>query len=198
VNKIISKPSTKIFLILLCLAASAVGSEQSSLKKVFFENHSTLSDTKLQSIVSVYQGMPIDRGNASAIADSVQKKLRTKSNLAYAIVSSLDRKNGVVTIRVGQYHDSDERIINDMKYHKIIKGKINRIFFRGNESISTKELTVSIQGLIGLESTKQNSEKIINKVNALYAKRGHKNIYGRFESIDAENGLYTIRIEKKK
>lgn len=197
-NKIISKPSTKILLILLCLVASVVGSEQSSLKKVFFENHSNFSDTKLESMVSVFHGMPIDRGNARAIADSVQTKLRTKSKLAYAVVSSFDRKNGVVTIRVGQYHNIDERIINDMKNHKIEKGKINRVFFKGNKNITTKELTISIKGFIGKLDTKESRQKIIDKVNMLYANRGHKNISGRFEAIMNDDGIFFIRIENKR
>lgn len=196
--RIIQITGIKIFLILGCLATYTFGAEQNSLKRVFFENHSSLSNEQLESMVSVYKGIPIDKGNARAIADSIEEKLRAKSQLSYAVVSSCDRKNGVVTIRVGEYRDMDERILGEMKNHPIEKGKINRIFFRGNESITTKELTIRVQGLVGLAETKENIQKIIDKVDSLYATRGHKNIYGRFEYIDSEHGIYTVRICKKK
>lgn len=188
----------KIFFIFSCFAVVTYAAENNHLKKVFFENSTNISNEKLDSLVKVFVGIPLDKGNARAIADKIQNNLRTKSKLNYATVTSIDSKNGVVSIKVGQYHDMDERIINEMKNHPIEKGKINRIFFKGNQSITTKELILSVKGMIGSEDTEENLNKIVQKVENVYKKHGHNSIYGRYEAIDHTNGILFVRIEKKR
>lgn len=183
---------------MFCSSLHLFANDQIGLKKVFFENHTSVSDKKLDSFVSVFIGIPIDKGNAEAIANAVETKLRITSKLSFAVLSSYDRKNGVITIKVGQYRDIDDKIVREMKYHVIEDGKINRIFFSGNRNITTKELCITVRDLIGSSNTYDNQQKILDKIEKLYKNRGHKDIFGRFIGIDSSNGIFYVRIEKKK
>lgn len=188
-----------IFLLLILLCSMLEASQNAKIDRVVFKNTTNISTNKFQPIIAPFIGVSLDKGNAKAAAHSIELFFRRKGDdLLYARLESVDKKQNTITIKIGRYKDYSQRADCEMKNRKIETGKINRIFFQGNEKISTYRLMHSIQPILGCDNTPENQNKIIKTVNDLYQKHGYRLAYVSLKSADNLNGIMRIYIKKKK
>ncbi len=166
------------------------------LENVRFEGNEKISAERLNTLVKTHLGKTLDASNASAIAAEVEAFYRKNNfSLAHASVRSIDEKTGVVTIAIGKYADFSARAIGEMERRPLKPGTLNRVFFTGNEKITTYRLMKEIEGLLGREYNESTLTELTRTVERHYRKRGYELAYAQIEHSD-ENGIVTVAVKK--
>lgn len=182
---------TSIFLS-LALLTPLLGAE---IKTISFDGNTKIKTKTLNAITKEYVGMPLNETNAQKIADSIQNYYRRHNYaLAYATVSKVDLDTKSVEIAIRKHSNFNERSLYEMKQNPLIDGKINQIFFTGNEKLTTNRLSNFVLPMIGKENTVENRQMVLNEVQKLY--RQHRYELAYTELLRDDNGVLTIAIKK--
>lgn len=188
---------SKVMVIGVALSAALFASTQTStIDKINFSGNEKIPAKKLSKIVQPYIGTPLDPHHSGAIAKEIEEYYH-KNNFAltYASVEKVDEANHSVLIRIGKYRDFDDQAIGEMKRREIKPGMINKIFFDGNEKISTQRLMSLAQPSLGLEKNQKNLDEIVRNVQDYYRNHRYELAYAEVANVD-ENGTVTIDIKK--
>lgn len=189
--------SPKVFILGLLFTASVFGSTEAPLlKKISFEGNVKVPTKKLLKVVHPYIGSPMDAKHAAAAAKEIEEYYhRNNYVLAYASVGNLDHADQTLLIRIGKYADFDAQAIGEMKRREIKAGAINKIFFDGNEKISTQRLMNLVRPSLGQEKSKQNLDAIAETVQSYYRSHRFELAYAEISNVD-ENGTVNVSIKK--
>ena len=115
--------------------------------------------------------------------------------LAFVRSASVDENGGKVAFKVGKYADFNERSLKEMERRTLQSGKINRIFFVGNEKISTNRLMNLIEPFLGKDNSEATTQEILKTVQEHYRKHNFALAYATLKSVD-EEGIMTVQIQK--
>ncbi len=166
------------------------------IDKIVFEGNEKIPTKKLNALVQPYLGKTLDASTAERIAGDVESFYRKNNfSLAYASVASIDEKNRTVTVSIKKYTDFNRRSIGEMERRPLRKGLINRVFFTGNEKISTYRLMKEIEPLLGTEHNDAALAKLVKTVQDYYRSRRYELAYAEIAQAD-ENGIVTVAIKK--
>lgn len=185
----ISKAS---ILLSLALLTPVFGAEISAIS---FDGNTKIKTQTLHKITKEYIGAPLNETNAQKIADTVQNYYRKHNYaFAYATVANVDLDTKSVSVSIRKHNDFNALSLYEMKQKPLIGGKINQIFFTGNEKLSTNRLSTFVLPLIGKENTAENRQMVLDEVQKLYRKHRYELAYT--ELVSDENGVLTIAIKK--
>lgn len=165
------------------------------IKTISFDGNTNIKTKTLNAITKEYVGIPLNETNAQKIADTVQNYYRRHDYaLAYATVSKIDTETKNVVVSIRKHNDFNHLSLHEMKQKPIVDGKINQIFFTGNEKLSTNRLSNFILPMIGKENTAENRQMVLDEVQKLYRQHHYELAYT--ELVSDENGVLTIVIKK--
>jgi len=183
--------------VLLSLALLSLSlSASTPIDKIVFEGNEKIPTKKLNALVQPYLGKTLDASTAERIAGDVESFYRKNNfSLAYASVASIDEKNRTVTVSIKKYADFNRRSIGEMERRPLHKGLINRVFFTGNEKISTYRLMKEIEPLLGTEHNDAALAKLVKTVEDYYRSRRYELAYAEIAQAD-DNGIVTVAIKK--
>lgn len=179
------------------LSASVFASAQTStIDKVMFEGNVKVPTKKLQKVAQPYIGSPLDLQHTEALAKDIESYYhRNNYVLTYAEVEKMNETDHSVFIRIGKYSDFDDQAIGEMKRRALKPGSINKIFFDGNEKISTQRLMNLVQPSLGLEKNQKNLDEIVRRVQEYYRSHRYELAYAEIANVD-ENGTVNVNIKK--
>lgn len=185
---------TSFFLSLL-LTTSLLGDDINMIQTISFDGNMKIKTQTLQKLTKEYIGTPLNETNAKKIADTVQNYYRRHNYaLAYTSVLNLDPVTKSVSVAIRKHNDFNELSLHEMKQKPLVDGKINQIFFTGNERLSTNRLSNFVLPMLGKENTAENRQMILEKVQALY--RQHRYELAYTELLEDKNGVMTVAIKK--
>ncbi len=179
------------------LSASVFASTHTStIDKVTFDGNVKVPTKKLLKVAQPYIGSPLDSQHTEALAKDVESYYhRNNYVLTYAEVDKIDEAAHSVMIRIGKYSDFDDQAIGEMKRREIKPGAINKIFFDGNEKISTQRLMSLVQPSLGLEKNQKNLDEIVRSVQEYYRSHRYELAYAEITNVD-QNGTVIVDIKK--
>lgn len=183
--------------VLLSLALLSLSlSASTTINKIVFEGNEKIPTKKLNTLVQPYLGKPLEAAAAERMAADVESFYRKNNfSLAYASVASIDEKSGSVILSIKKYADFNQRSIGEMNRRPLHKGLINRIFFTGNEKISTYRLMKEIEPMLGTQRSDETLAKLVKTVEKYYRSRRYELAYAEIAQAD-ENGIVTVAIKK--
>ncbi len=185
---------TSLFLSLL-LATSLFGEDINTIQTISFDGNMKIKTQTLQKLTKEYIGSHLNDANAQKIADTVQNYYRNHNYaLAYTTVSKLDPETKSVSVAIRKHNDFNERSVHDMKQKPLMDGKINQIFFTGNEKLSTNRLSNFVLPMIGKDNTAENRQMVLMEVQKLYRQHHYELAYA--ELVTDNNGVLTVAIQK--
>lgn len=189
--------SHKVLILGLLFTASVFASTPAStINKVSFEGNIKVPTKKLLKVAQPYIGSPLDSEHSNAIAKEIEAYYhRNNYVLAYASVNKIDEANQNVIIGIGKYADFDAQAIGEMKRREIRPNTINKIFFDGNERISTQRLMNLVRPSLGLEKNPTNLDAIALTVQNYYRSHRYELAYAEVSNVD-ENGTVIVHINK--
>lgn len=189
--------SYKAPLLGLLFAASLVTSAYAStINKIALEGNVKIPTAKLLKLVKPYIGSPLDAQHSDAIAKEIEAYYHKNNyTLAYASVQKIDEADQSIIIQIGKYEDFNARSIGEMKRREIVPGMINKIFFDGNEKISTQRLMNLVQPSLGVEKNQKNLDAIVKNVQDYYRSHRYELAYAEIANVGID-GVVTVNIKK--
>lgn len=168
----------------------------STINKIMIEGNVKVPTAKLLKIVQPYIGSPLDAQHSDAAAKEIETYYH-KNNyaLAHASVQKIDEADQSIIIHVGKYPDFNARSIEEMNRREIVPGMINKIFFNGNEKISTQRLMTLVQPFLGVEKNQKNLDELVKNIQNYYRSHRYELVYAEIANID-DNGTVTVNIKK--
>ncbi|WP_295052274.1 POTRA domain-containing protein [Sulfuricurvum sp.] len=181
---------------LLFTASVFASSAASTITKVSFEGNVKVPTKKLLQVAQPYFGSPLDMQHSEAMAKEIEAYYhRNNYILAYASVDKIDKADQNVVIRIGKYADFDAQAIGEMQRREIKPNAINKIFFDGNEKISTQRLMNLVQPSLGLEKNQKNLDDLVQNVQKYYRTHRYELAYAEVSNVDV-NGTISVSIKK--
>ncbi|MDP2851408.1 MAG: POTRA domain-containing protein [Sulfuricurvum sp.] len=181
---------------LIFTAYAFASAPSSTIDKIFFVGNVKVPTKKLLKVANPYMGTPLDIQHSCAIAKEIEAYYhRNNYVLTYASVDKMDQEEKSLLIRIGKYADFDAQAIGEMKRRDIKPNVINKIFFDGNEKISTQRLMNLVRPSLGLEKNSKNIDAIALSVQEYYRSHRYELAYTEVSKVD-ENGTIIISIKK--
>jgi len=181
---------------LLFTAAAFASASGSTIDTILFEGNVKVPTKKLLKVVQPYIGSPLDIQHTKEIASEIEGYYhRNNYVLAYASVKKIDQSHKSVLIHIGKHDNFDAKAIEEMKRREIKPNAINKIFFDGNEKISTQRLMNLVRPSLGLEKNSAHLDGIVQTVQNYYRSHRYELAYAEVSKID-ENGTITVSIKK--
>lgn len=189
--------SHKVSILGLLFTASVFAStEASAIKKISFDGNVKVPTNKLLKVAQPYIGSPLDTKHSDAVAKDIEAYYhRNNYVLVYATVEKMDQADQSLVIRIEKYADFDAQAIGEMNRREIKPNAINKIFFDGNEKISTQRLMNIVRPSLGLEKNQQNLDAIVDSVQKYYRTQRFELAYAEISSVDS-NGTVFVNIKK--
>lgn len=165
------------------------------IDKIVFEGNDKVTSKRLNVLVQSYIGKPMEPSTSANLVETVESFYRKHNfSLAYASIGKNDEYNRTVTVKIGKYGDFNARSIAEMERRPLIDGKISRIFFSGNEKISTRRLIRLVEPYLGMENIDANRKTIQNVVQEYYRSNRFELAYA--QTVANEQGIVTVEIKK--
>lgn len=165
------------------------------IEKIVFVGNDKIASKRLNTLVQPYIGKPMEPSTTANLVETVESFYRKHNfSLAYASIDKNDEHNRTVMVKIGKYRDFNARSIAEMERRPLVDGKINRIFFTGNEKISTRRLIRLIDPYLGMENIDANRKTIQNVVQEYYRSNRFELAYAQV--VSAERGIVTVEIKK--
>lgn len=182
-------------LLSLMLVTPLFAMDTNTIDTISFDGNTKIKTKTLNAITKEYIGTPLSETNTQKIAEKVQSYYREHNYaLAYASVAKIDHETKNVVVSISKHNDFNDLSLYEMKQKPIVDGKINQIFFTGNEKLSTNRLSHSILPMVGKENTAENRQAVLEQVQQLY--RQHRYELAYTELLSDENGVLTIAVKK--
>jgi len=180
---------------LLLVWSGLLYAQSAHIKSIGFEGNEKIKTKTLQKITNEYIGLPLTQANAQKVLRKVEAFYHEHNYaLAYASISKLSEEDQTLKISIKKHADFNARSLYEMRQKPINEGKINQIFFQGNEKLSTNRLSNFITPMLGKENNGENQVKILQDVQNLYRKNGYELVYTELET--ATDGILVVLVKK--
>lgn len=187
--------SSKSIFVLCFIGGSLLAQNSHSIKNITFDGNVKIGTKKLNALTKEYIGKPLTNENGEKIAQLIEEYYR-KNNyaLAYSDLTNIDSTNQTLTISIKKHTDFSARSLHEMKRLPLISGKINHIFFTGNEKLTTNYLSNIVLPQIGKENNVENRKIVLSEIQKVYRKHHYDLAYAELESD--QDGVLTVAIKK--